>query len=315
MTPAAAFRAATVVAIFAAAVAIAVLQLGGYAIEVATSLAMWIALSESWVVLSGNTGYVSLGHVVFFGLGSYVTAVTWGVVPVGASLLLGGVAAALLALVAGYPCFRVRGPYFVMLTFGLAEFVRFAIIAIEARASRFGRVVFGGPGPNEIFLMMVALGAAAFIVSFVVRRSRFGLGLRAIREDEEAASTSGVPIVHHKLAAFCLSAIIPGIAGGLFLLRSGYFEPTQVFSPSFSLTMITMAIVGGSEDAYGPLAGAAFLVVLSELLWASAPAAYMVILGVLLVVFVLKVPDGVDGRVRSVLSGRLRPGLKKLLYP
>jgi branched-chain amino acid transport system permease protein len=111
-----------------------------------------------------------------------------------------------------------------------------------------------------------------------------------------------VPVAWFKVAAFVVSAVIPGVAGAVFLLRSGYFEPLQAFNPSVSLSMITMAVIGGSDDAYGPLAGALFLVILSELLWANLPELYMVLLGVLLVVFVLGIPDGIEGRLRSWLG-------------
>jgi branched-chain amino acid transport system permease protein len=291
----------TVLAVAAAGIAAAgILILGNdYFVDVATTLAMWIALSESWIILSGMTGYISLGHVVFFGLGGYITVLTFGAIPLWLALSLSGVSAFMLAVLVGLPCFRVRGPYFVILTFGLAEFVKYIVIDIEARASKFGRLVLGGPDPRDVFLIMVGVAVAAFCLSYFVRRSRLGAGLRGIREDEVAAETVGVPVVRLKLIAFALSAVIPGIAGGAFLFRSGYFEPSQAFNPSISLSMITMAVIGGTDDAYGPLIGAAALVILSELLWANAPELYMVILGLLLVVFVMWLPNGLEGLLRD----------------
>ncbi len=284
----------------AAAVVVGILFFASdYFIDFATSLAMWIALSESWTLLSGMTGYVSLGHVVFFGLGSYLTVLTFGMLPIWAALALSGACATGLAVLVGFPCFRVRGPYFVILTFGLSEFVKYIVVNVEARASKFGRLIFGGPDPNEVFLIMVGLAVAAFFLSYFIRRSRLGAGLRGIREDEIAAETAGVPVARLKLIAFGLSALIPGIAGGAFLFRSGYFEPIQAFNPSISFSMITMAVIGGTDDAYGPLIGAVALVTLSELLWANAPEIYMVILGLLLVIFVIWVPDGIEGRLRK----------------
>jgi branched-chain amino acid transport system permease protein len=297
-----------VVALATAAVAAAgTLALGNdYLVYVGTSLAMWIALSESWILLSGMTGYISLGHVVFFGLGGYVTVLTFGTVSLWLALCLSGLSAVLLAILVGLPCFRVRGPYFVILTFGLSEFIKYIIIDIEARASKFGRVVYGGPDLNDVFLIMVSLALVAFCLSYLIRRSRLGAGLRGVREDEIAAETVGVPVARLKLAAFALSSLIPGIAGGVFLFRSGYFEPAQAFNPSVSLNMITMAVIGGTDDAYGPLIGAGALVILSELLWASAPELYMVILGFLLVIFVMWLPDGVEGHIRGWSRRKVR---------
>jgi branched-chain amino acid transport system permease protein len=291
----------TVLAVAAAGIAAAGILIVGndYFVDVATTLAMWIALSESWIILSGMTGYISLGHVVFFGLGGYITVLTFGAIPLWLALCLSGLSAFVLAVLVGLPCFRVRGPYFVILTFGLAEFVKYIVIDIEARASKFGRLVLGGPDPRDVFLIMVGVALAAFCLSYFIRRSRLGAGLRGIREDEVAAETVGVPVVRLKLIAFALSAVIPGIAGGAFLFRSGYFEPSQAFNPSISLSMITMAVIGGTDDAYGPLIGAAALVILSELLWANAPELYMVILGLLLVVFVMWLPNGLEGLLRD----------------
>jgi branched-chain amino acid transport system permease protein len=144
------------------------------------------------------------------------------------------------------------------------------------------------------------------LLAFTVARSRLGAGLRAIREDEVAAATIGVPVVRLKLVVFALSALIPGIVGGVSVFRTGYFEPTQAFNPSVSLNMITMAVIGGTDDAFGPLIGASLLVLLSELLWATQPELYMVLLGLLLVVFVIWMPEGVEGRLRSLASRRLK---------
>jgi branched-chain amino acid transport system permease protein len=300
-------KAIVIATVIAAAIVIGILQLdSGYIVNVATNLAMWIALRVSWMLLSGMTGYVSLGHVVFFGLGSYITVLTVAAAPLWAVLLLSGFSAVVLALVVGLPCFRVRGPYFVILTFGLAEFVKFVVIDIEARASKFGRMVLGGPDNDDILWIMAGLALAAFLLAFVVARSRLGAGLRGIREDEVAAETIGVPVVRLKLIAFALSAFIPGIVGGVSVFRTGYFEPMQAFNPSISLNMITMAVIGGTDDAFGPLIGASLLVLLSELLWATQPELYMVLLGLLLVVFVIWMPEGVEGRLRLYASRRLK---------
>src|SRR5690606_23049081 len=127
-------------------------------------------------------------------------------------------------LLVGYPCLRVRGPYFVILTFGVAEFVKFIVINIEAELGKAGRLVFGAPGLAELYYIMLVLAALATAGAYVARRSRFGAGLRAIREDETAAETIGVSAARLKLAAFALSAVIPGMVGSVMVLRSTYFE-------------------------------------------------------------------------------------------
>jgi branched-chain amino acid transport system permease protein len=290
-------RSVVVLIALAAAAASVPLVAGDYLIGVGLSLLMYVALTQSWTVLSGMTGYVSLGHVVFYGLGGYMAALTWGELPLPLILMLASLAALCLALALGLPALRVRGPYFVILTFGLAELVKYVVIAVEGRLGKFSRIMFGAPDLGTLFYIMLALAFVSTMITLFVRRSRFGQGLLAIREDEDAAETIGVPTVRFKLLAFGLSAIIPGMIGSVMVLRSTYFEPAQLFDPVISFSIVTMAVVGGTDDAFGPLLGAGGFVVLSELLWANAPHTYMVLLGMLLILFVLFIPEGLSGRL------------------
>jgi branched-chain amino acid transport system permease protein len=284
--------------LFFAAMAVLPLMGGDYYLGIGFQLLMWIALTQSWVLLSGFTGYISLGHAVFYGLGGYLTVLTWHIVPLPLAIPLSGLAAALFAGLIGYPVMRVRGPYFVILTFGLAELVKYIVINVEAALGKFGRLMMGAPGLSTLYAVMLALAVAATLLVVLVGRSRFGAGLRAIREDEPAAETVGVPTARYKLAAYALSAAIPGMVGGLVALRTSYFEPQQIFSPTLSFTIVTMAMIGGSDRARGPIMGALFLVLLSELLWANLAELYMIILGLLLIGFVLFAPSGIDGLLR-----------------
>lgn len=186
-----------------------------------------------------------------------------------------------------------------MLTFGLAQFVKFVVISIEAGLGKFGRIIMDTPETSSLYYAMCALAAAAFLIVWRVRYGRFGAGLRAIREDELAAQATGIPVTRYKLGAFVLSALIPGMVGGLMLLRASYFEPQAFFNPFLSLNIICMAVMGGSDTASGPLLGALFLVVLSELLWSEFPHLYLVMVGAILILFVLAAPDGISGWVRT----------------
>lgn len=283
------------------ALAIAVPQLvGSYYVSVALTLCMWIALTQSWTILSGLTGYISLGHVLFYGLGGYVSVVAWQTLPLWISIPLAGLAAGVFAAVIGAPVLRVRGPYFVILTFGIAELVKFIVINVEASVAQAGRLMFGTPPIPTLFYVTLGLAVAATLLAWAVRRSRLGAGLIAIREDEPAAETIGVPVVRYKIYAYVLSAIIPGMVGAVMGLRLTYVEVLQLFNPIISFTIVTMAIIGGSDDARGPLLGAAFLVALSEFLWSSLPQLYMIVLGVLLVLFVLFAPNGIVGLLKGL---------------
>jgi branched-chain amino acid transport system permease protein len=270
---------------------------GQYWIGVGLSFLMWVALTQSWVLLSGLTGYVSIGHVVFYGIGAYVVVLCGTGAPLWLSVPLAGAVAGVFAVLVGYPVLRVRGPYFVILTFGLSELVKYVVIAIESYLGKFSRIFFGGPSLETLFFIMLTLALGATAAVWLVRRVRFGQGLLAIREDEEAAETIGIPIARYKLLAFGLSAIVPGMVGGVMVLRSSYFEPVPIFDPTISLTIVTIAIIGGSDDLRGPVLGTALLLFVSEALWVQAPQLYMVILGVLLIAFVLFAPEGLCGRL------------------
>ena len=296
-------RGQSVVALALAGVALfALLPLvvGPYALGIGLGLLMWIALAESWAMFSGLSGYISLGHAVFYGVGAYATVLLWQVVPLWLAIPLSGVAAGLLALCLGWPCLRVRGPYFVILTLGVSEFVKYIVISTEAALGRQGRLLIGTPSLTILFEAMLVLAVVSMIVLYVVRSSKLGAGLLAIREDEVAAEAVGVNATALKLLAFTLSALIPGMVGGLMILRSTYFEPLQAFSPTTSFTIVTIAILGGTDEVPGPLLGAVLLVLMSELLWARAPEVYMIILGVLLVAFVLFLPEGLLGRAQRL---------------
>ena len=277
------------------------LAVGPYALGIGLSLLMWIGLAESWAMFSGLSGYISLGHAVFYGVGAYATVLMWQVVPLWIAIPMSGLAAGLLAAALGWPCLRVRGPYFVILTLGVSELVKYVVISSEAALGRSGRLLIGTPSLAVLYEAMLAAAVVSMIALYIVRLSRLGAGLLAIREDEVAAEAVGVNAAATKLLAFTLSALMPGVVGGLMILRSTYFEPLQAFNPTTSFTIVTIAILGGSDEVPGPLLGAVLLILMSELLWARAPEVYMIILGVLLIAFVLFVPEGLLGRAKRLL--------------
>ena len=274
------------------------LAAGPYWQLVALNLAMWIALTQSWSLFSGLTGYVSLGHVVAYGLGAYTMVILFREWPVWVLIPFGGLVSGLFALIVALPVLRVRGPYFVILTFGLAELVKFVLLAVETALGKSSRLMFGTPGAQTLLAWMVALAVLATLLRHFVGVSVLGRGLVAIREDETAAETIGIPISRYKALAFALSAVIPGMVGAVMALRSTYFEVLQVFSPTISFTIVTMAIIGGAGDARGPALGALFLVALSETLRGVSPQLYLIFLGVSLIGFVLFAPNGLTGLLR-----------------
>jgi branched-chain amino acid transport system permease protein len=270
----------------------------GYGVRSTLQAFMWIALAGSWNLISGLTGYVSFGHVAFFGAGAYTGAILvasagW---PWPVASLAGGVAAGVLALLIGYPCLRLKGPYFAIAMLGLNEVLR-------ALVSYFERLTGGGNGlslptldaTRSIYYVMGLLAVAVTAAAYLIVTSRFGLRLMTIREDEVAAEAMGIDTFHHKLVVFLLSAIGPGIAGALMARDQGYIEPLSVFPLATTVTMIVMALFGGKGTVWGPVLGAVVLFVAQELVWARYPYVHPLLFGAIIIVVVLAMPRGVLG--------------------
>jgi branched-chain amino acid transport system permease protein len=269
----------------------------GYGIRVMLQLFMWIALAQSWNLISGLTGYVSFGHVAFFGMGSYTTAilvvkgVAWPLAALG-----GGVMAVVLAFVIGWPCLRLKGPYFAIAMLGLNEVLR-------VMASYFEGLTGGGLGLSlptldasvRIYYAMGLVAAAVTGLTYLIVTSRFGLRLMTIREDEVAAEAMGINTFQYKIYAFLLSAAAPGIVGGLAARDMGYIEPISVFPLLTTITMIVMVLFGGKGTIWGPVLGAVILFTFQELVWAHFPHAHQVLLGAIIVTVVLVMPRGILG--------------------
>jgi branched-chain amino acid transport system permease protein len=274
----------------------------GYGVRVMLQLFMWIALAQSWNLMSGLTGYVSFGHVAFFGTGAYTTAILiadlgW---PWPLAALMGGVVAAFLALVIGWPCLRLKGPYFAIAMLGLNEVLRVVV-------SYFEGLTGGGLGLSlptldasvPIYYVMGLVAVAVTALTALIVTSRFGLRLMTIREDEVAAEAMGIDTFRYKLYAFLLSAGGPGIVGGLAARDQGYIEPISVFPLVMTITMIVMALFGGKGTIWGPVLGAVVLFTFQELVWAHFIYAHQVLLGAIIVGVVLAMPRGVLGALQQ----------------
>ena len=272
------------------------------------NLLMWIALASAWALFSALTGFVSLGHVVFFGLGTYSMVLTWELLPLWAALSLSALSAGVFAFAIGLPVLRIRGPYFVILTLGVSELIKNIVLMGESALGQASRILLGAPSVGALFYWMLLCALAALAAGYFVRsRPRWWLGLRALRANEEAAETIGVPVQRMKLVTLVLSAVVVGAAGAIAALRSTYFEAGQAFDPMISFTMIAMTIIGGGDTLKGPVLGAIGLTLLQEVLWANMPELYTVMLGLLLVLFVLFVPGGLSGWLGRALNRARRP--------
>jgi len=245
-----------------------------YYISLLFTVFMYVTLATSWNLIGGYTGYLSFGHVAFFGLGAYTTAFLFNLLHLSPLLTIlssipAGGAAALVAIIIGVPCLRLRGPYFAVITLCFAFVVELAVKNLSILGGADGLWLKSMDLPIEIarsilFEVMMVLMLIVVAASFLVGRSRFGAGLRAIKEDEEVAQTMAIDSARLKIGAFVLSALFTGAAGGIYAYYLAYIHPDIVFDINISILVVLMALFGGGGSWLGPVIGAVLLTLINE---------------------------------------------------
>jgi branched-chain amino acid transport system permease protein len=290
-------------------------------LRILTTIAMFVALASSWNIIGGVAGYAAFGNVAFFGLGAYSAAVLVDRDRAGLPFIVGLLASplvpALFAAAIGSVLLRLRGHYFSLATLGTAIAIGEVIKNLD---------VFGGstglfppilPGADLLFFyLMAATAALAVGATWWLLNARFGYGLLAIRENEEAAAVIGVDTTRYKVGAFVLAAAITGLAGGVFAQWTSFVNQENVFPISYNVEMILMAVLGGAGTLFGPVVGAVALESLIQALAGGGASAAITQagLGVLLAVTVIFLPRGLVDFFggRSRLSRRyLRESLRE----
>jgi len=281
-----------------AALMVAPQVLGPYYRSLALAILADVALAVAWALFSGPTRYLSLATGAFFGAGAYTTAVVLGRLPWPLPVLAAAVVAAAMALLVGTLALRLRGPYFAVFTFGLAELAKHTLIWFETSITgTVGRLLLSPPGPVALYYTVLAVAALAVTTAVALPRSRWGVALIGIGADEERAETLGIDTTRVKIGVFALSAAFMGAIGGAMAPRWTYLDP-QVFNPLVSFQTVIMALLGGPASVAGPILGAVFLGLLSEILLVKFRYLYMLTLGLVLIVVVLVLPGGLAGLVR-----------------
>lgn len=278
----------------------------------------WTLLGAAWNLLGGFAGQVSFGHAAFLGVGAYTTMLLY--LKLGWSpwlgLILGGATGALVALPIGLICFRLRGPYFSLATLAVAEIIRLVALNWETlTAGPTGLLItqlpaldwFGRPVNWEsklpFYYVAVALALFAMSTTWFVSRSRLGAYLLAMREDMDSAEAAGIDTTRTKVAALAISAFIAGLAGGFYGLYFRYIDPDAVFSISMSVEMVFIAVVGGIATTAGPIVGAVFLVTISEFFRERFQVGHLIFYGVLMMIVIRYMPEGIWGRLQRWLPG------------
>jgi len=279
--------------------------------ETSFTLLMFVGLASSLNILLGYTGYVSFGHIVFFGLGGYfgfylVSVQGWPLYP---AALLGGVMSALLAALIGLAVLRLRGAYFALATIGVNEAARAFVSNFQPFGGATGLSLdysvydlYGGSlqALRLAFILVWLIAIAVVAASYLVKQSRFGLGLMAIREDEDAAMVMGVKAPQAKTLAFALSAFFPGIIGTIFFFKNGNVEPHDAFKLHMSIETLVMIMLGGQGTVLGPILGGVAYERLRGYLLISPlfKSLHLAFSGVALLLIILFVPAGVVGWLR-----------------
>jgi branched-chain amino acid transport system permease protein len=277
----------------------------GYHLAVAVGVLSHLVLATAWALFSGTTRYVSLATVAFYGIGAYTVAVLGEVLPWPLVLLTATGIGVAVALLVGLSTLRLSGVYFVIFSFGLAELIRQLVTWFEVNVSQsMGRYVFIDITQESIFWHLFALAALVFLVGWLIQRSRLGLALRVIGDDETVARHCGIDTTRAKLLLFAVSAAFMTLTGAIMAPRWTYLDPTIAFNPVVSFQVLIMALLGGAHRLWGPLLGVIPLTILFEVLGANFPNYFSILLGFVFMLIVYGVPNGVAGLIEGT---KLKP--------
>ncbi len=279
---------------------------------------LYISLASSWNILGGYTGQVNLGHSAFFGLGALTTRLLWFA---GWNVLLGmiagGIVAIAFALIIGTPAFKLRGAYFTIGTLALGQILFATVGNLFPQISSLPVQDLQSYNLISRYYLFLAIALITVLAAYYIANSRLGLGMMAVREQEDAAESLGVNAFKHKLIALVFSAFLAGLAGGAFaFFQIGYY-PQYPFSPVWTLDSTMMAYIGGTGTVLGPIIGAIFFVVLKEVLSLNLAEFHPTVFGVLFILVVLFLPGGFMGlwkRIREKQSKK-RESVAELSHP
>jgi branched-chain amino acid transport system permease protein len=283
--------------------------------------AVYIILASNLNLMLGYAGYINFGSIVFFGLGGYicvwlVNSYNWSLAP---SLLAAGIGVSALSFIFGLGILRLRGPFFALSTIGIVEGVQAFVQNFEPWGGSAGIYIspqvfqpLGGPARAlwVIYFLLVAVMGASLYLSYAIKTSKFGLGLLAIGQNEDAAAILGVPTPRYKALVYSISAFLPAITGGLYFFKSAFIQPSDAFDLSLSTEALVVAMLGGQGTVTGVAIGAYLYEELRGYLLTSASFSnfQLVIAGALLLVIVLFFPSGLMGFIYSRY-----PSTKKVL--
>jgi branched-chain amino acid transport system permease protein len=296
--------------IFALLCCVPLLNLSTYVMHILILVLIWSVIGMAWNILGGYTGQVSFGHAAFFGFGAYAAGLLYYHLGISAwwGIPLSVIVLTILALIVGYICLRLRGAYFALATLALGEICRVTTENLTAfTQGNMGIMIRERTWVDKTwyFYIILLIAAGTFILIKVVMESKLGYYFVAIREDQDAAESLGIDTTFYKTVSLCLSGVLTGIAGAFFMNYMGYVDPGVVF-PLYDISIMTVMVVmvGGAATYWGPVVGAVIMVFLAEEI-RSLPyigAAHQTIFGVILILIILFLPNGIVGDFRKLLN-------------
>jgi branched-chain amino acid transport system permease protein len=274
---------------------------------------LWIVLGQSWNLLGGYTGQISYGHAAFFGVGAYTTGIMvksgqspgaawWG-------LLLGGLAAAVVAAFIGWVCFRLRGSYFSLSVLALSEVLRLVAVNWNRLTNGAEGILFIPAFTQKTYYYYIVFALAAVNLGVIrwVMRSKPGYYFLAIREDQDCAESLGIDTTKYKLLSLLISALFTGAAGAFYMNYMGFIDPGIVFSiPDISIMMILVTMLGGAATKWGPAVGAILFILVSEIFRVWVGSGHLLFFGVLIIAIIIYFPNGIVGTLTDRLARRRR---------
>jgi branched-chain amino acid transport system permease protein len=281
-----------------------------FVLRIVTELFMWIGLAITWDVMAGYAGYLNVGHGAFFGAGAYTTAILmmrcgW---TFAATLPVAGLLAGLAALLAGIPTLRLKGAYFAIATWALALAIQQLALVLDITGGPDGMRLPPFLHPVFFFYVMLAVAAVTFLLLWLLlERASFGLKLKAIREDEAGAMALGLNPARIKIQAFVLSAVPAGVLGGIYAFWITFIDPASVLADIITDQAMVMAVFGGLGTLLGPVIGAIVVFSFKTLFWAylaDYQVLYLIILGVVIALTVVFLPNGIWGTLTGQIQAR-----------
>lgn len=262
---------------------------------------MYCIMSVSWSFFSGKTGYISLATGAFYGLGMYLQAALGRDLPLVLVMIISAVAAFGLAYGIGIVTLRLRGVYFTIFTFGLALFLNKIVHWYETTFLRTkGQLVKSIDSNETLFIYTLVLFVILIFAVILLDKSRFGLALTCIGQNEDSAQHVGVNTTRTKVLAFAISAAPVGAVGAVMATKAGFIDPDMAFSMNACFFPVLMAIFGGMQNRFGPVVGAVVFWALQNYLMTNFPAINMIVFGVIMVVVVLILPKGLFGLIETI---------------